>query len=173
VIRVLLHGRLGNQLFQTATALALAKEREAKVLLDPTLLELNSDREFRRLPLLKFDFPRNLSCVGWDRFNRRWRKKRTFELTGLPVYREKSPEYDPSIKSVPQSTVLTGFFQCERYFTGIEPQLRSWFDLRPWLTLAPECFREIAMEPGTIGVHVRRTDYLDNVHAHFNVGFHS
>jgi hypothetical protein len=67
------------------------------------------------------------------------------------------------------NVVLRGYFQNECYFDRIAPDVRRWFDPSRWLIRAPDEYRVVAADDQSIGMHVRRTDYLLSAHRHFQV----
>ncbi len=170
MIRILLEGRLGNHLFQIATALALARRRRTGVVVDACLVpEVTGEVTLRRLPALKLGFPRRLASVTVDRISQAWWGRHTYEMLRAPHYREPSHAYDPSLLALGPQTVLQGYFQCERYFATIADELRRWFDLGAWLERAPAQCRAAVVHPQSVGIHVRRTDYLLDRHRHIQV----
>lgn len=161
MIRVLLQGRLGNNLYQIATGLALAQARKTRLVVDPCLLpKIPNGIVFRRLPVLQLPFPRKLASVAFDRFNQATRGRHTYELLSCPAYHEVSHDFDPGVAELGADAVLNGYFQDERHFTGIADRLPGWFDLTPWKALAEPGIQETLRGDDTVGVHVRRSDYL-------------
>ncbi|AOS45750.1 Glycosyl transferase family 11 [Lacunisphaera limnophila] len=169
MIRVRLKGRLGNHLFQVATALALADRHRTSVVVDPCdLPEVTSDLVFTRLPVLQLDFPRHLASVAGNLLWQRVAGRTTGAILHRRTFRESSPAFDPAVLALPGDVWLDGFFQDERYFRPLAASLREWFGPARWLDRAslPQ-LRYILDQPAVVGLHVRRTDFL--VHPVFNV----
>jgi hypothetical protein len=161
MIRVLLQGRLGNHLFQIAAGLALARSHGVPLVVDACLLpEVTNDLELRRLTVLQLPFPRRTASIACDRLNRRVRGRHSHEVVRAERYTEPGHDFDPAFRNLGRSAVLRGFFQSESYFAGIAADLRQWFDFAPWLQRAPAECREAVAQPMSVGVHVRRRDYI-------------
>lgn len=170
MIRVLLDGRLGNHLFQIATGLALAHARGVGLRLDASLLPgVRSQADFEALPAMQFRFPRHLASVRAGRWVHRLTGRFPHEWRPGRVLTEASPEYDGRCAAVAAGVTLRGFFQNERYFAPAATEIAGWFDLSPWLECAPATARDAARHPNSVGVHVRRTDYLRPEHHVFDV----
>lgn len=174
MITVRLNGGLGNQLFQYATARALALRLGTQVQIDgraasaedqtwlhPALHHFNvATREPQGLPPLK---SRPLAYAFWRKFGRSPR-----------FLREESLGLNPSVFSAPDDTYLHGYFQTERYFIDHAPQIRG--DLE--IVTAPsaqnlEALDIIAKTPNATAVHLRRGDYVASAKAavtHGSVG---
>lgn len=162
MIRILLQGRTGNNLFQYAAARALAIRHSTNVVLDAAWAprsQLAQIRQITRLPLqasYQCSLPaaklalRKISGVGPEKLHRG------------PVYKEKSFIYDPIFADLSDHSLLVGFFQNPNYFRGIEHQLRSEIDLSK-LKIPENAMRledAIRSKP-TASLHVRRGDYLN------------
>jgi hypothetical protein len=170
VIRVLLQGRLGNHLFQIATALALAEKHATQIVVDASQLpEIVTQRKLRLLPALQFGFPRKLGSVRLNYLSKKYFDRPAYSWGGAPLYQEPSHNHDPQVVSLGPRVIIEGFFQNERYFESIAGKLREWFDLDPWLAQATPENRRACLSAGATAVHVRRTDYLNPEHRHFNV----
>lgn len=170
MIRVLLDGRLGNHLFQIATGLAMARARGVALVLDAGLLPgVRKQTDFEALPALQFRFPRCLAPVRAGRWVRRLTGRFPHEWRPGRVLIEASRDYDERCATAAADVTLRGFFQNERYFAPAAPEIAGWFDLSPWLGRAPASAREAARHPNSVGVHVRRTDYLRPEHHVFHV----
>jgi hypothetical protein len=163
-----LMGGLGNQMFQYAAARNLATLRGTKLALDlgwfddegarapaPRTYELDALHlqlplvrvSQRRLEVLEGFAPRLLTPLRW--FPPR-----------LTVVREKSPSFDPSLFAAPESSLLIGYWQSERYFDAVAEQVRAQFSFdRSDGVAEPTILGEIEASP-SLGVHVRRGDYV-------------
>jgi glycosyl transferase family 11 len=143
MITMLLQGGHGNQLFQWAFGMAQAKRLGVK-------LQLNTS---------KLGGARPYSLNQW-----------TAEKIEVPYYveptvREQGMPYNPTLaNSIKNGDVIQGYFQSEKYFTGIEADLVA---LRPRVTnnaLLENIFN--TFQP--VAVHVRRGDYLREPHKSFH-----
>jgi len=118
-------GVLGNQIFIYARGLALSKKYDVRLL----------------------DQCSQYGC-SLGKFNI------SLPFTTCPQGRgigETSLRFDPN-PEIEDPCVLTGYYQCERYFLDVEAELRQEFTLREPLAL-PEYHNSVA-------VHIRRGDYL-------------
>ncbi|MFT3990115.1 MAG: alpha-1,2-fucosyltransferase [Luteolibacter sp.] len=161
MIRVMLKGRLGNNLFQYAVGRVLAKKHGALLVLGASRLKEKVWKDsamLQSLPL-KAKIVRNLSFG--DRLVRKLGWRMTFRKMNLLC--EASDSFDPKILEAPDNTLLKGFFQTPLYFDSIADEIRKEIDLDlpdwPKPTLG---FSELLVGCESVVVHVRRTDYLGN-----------
>jgi len=156
-----LFGGAGNQMFQYATARALADKLCCELQVDNRYVAGSADRgdcfahyanaRFTRqgaLPPAKSD--------GWLRYGL-WRAFGTAPR----MYREKTLGFDPDVLKLPPNTYLHGYWQSERYFADIADQVRT--DLAFTTPLdAPnaDMAARIADSANPVALHVRRGDYI-------------
>ena len=176
MIIVQLMGGLGNQMFQYATGLALAKRHGTALKLDLTAL---LDRSFRQnivsrdYDLLVFNVPEEKASEVEIRKFRRLADpaSRTLaerigdKLVSRHIFCEKDPQFDTEVLKLPDETYLQGFFQDERYFADSAQTIRERFLLTPDEATLPAATRNLADEirsNESICVHVRRADYVNN-----------
>jgi hypothetical protein len=77
------------------------------------------------------------------------------------TYREKEAgTFDSSVLSLPDGARLIGYFQSERYFTDAASTIRSDFTFRTELPGAAASLAAEIASCSSVGVHVRRGDYL-------------
>jgi hypothetical protein len=170
MITVRLKGGLGNQLFQYATARALAVKHGTGVAFDLSYLlkrEANALHTFREY---------ELDSLGIASVEPSLAEKLAFGLVDIPVrkllqrivrrsisakvYHEKSFSYDPNIEiNTSARTYLNGHFPSERYFKSIESLLRAelQFKDRPDNSLIQR-----VQNTCSVSLHIRRGDYLSN-----------
>ncbi|MBC7192784.1 alpha-1,2-fucosyltransferase [Marinobacter sp.] len=76
-------------------------------------------------------------------------------------YAEKaSTVYDPGVFEIEGPTYFDGFWQNERYFSGMKDQLRREFFPRNGLGVVAKNYIEQMKEGHSVSVHVRRGDYV-------------
>lgn len=161
MIRVILGGRTGNNMFQYAAGRALAIKHNTGLILDGAWSNDTHARQFEQLLRLPL-------CARYERrFSLSKRTLRKF-LAILPhsyhcgdFYQERDPVPDPAFYKLPDDTLLDGFFQMPFYFHGIENDLRKELDLTT--LMLPEdsfCFEQKLQSETTVSVHVRRGDYV-------------
>ena len=170
-------GGLGNQMFQYAAALALAKHTGAGVRVDTSAFDVYRPRPFY-LDKLRIEaevakpenetLPRSRYLLRATNTLRRLEKalaRRGVKLrpAGDPVYRERTFHYDPEFFALTPPIVLEGYFQSERYFESVAADLRSKFV--PASPLSPAAARmaaKIDQTQNSLSVHVRRGDYVSS-----------
>ena len=148
MISVFLQGGLGNQLFQVAAAKSLA-------------LDLNDD----------FGINHNI-CYTPNQGQKSGKYKNTFfknikEIQNIPNVFYKEPEYTyneiPKIKNI----TINGYFQSEKYFIKYKEQIIKDYTLdKEWFDEINEWKKSKKINKKTVGVHVRRGDYLKFSHHH-------
>ena len=158
---------LGNQMFQYAAGLALAKRLGVALVCDVSHYR-RQRRQDRPLGLEQFGIaidadrvppykPGRRLAVALGLMHQRFR--------GASVLRQREG-FDPAFLSAGAPTALVGYFQSWRYFSGYEASVRQTFDtgsLSTARTAALEAEIRAAEHPGA--VHVRRGDYLVNPQA--------
>lgn len=159
---VRLCGRLGNQMFQYATAAALAEGTGAPVLLDTRALPPSQRRAVdllalrvraQRLPrALALRFPSALLPLAR-------RQPRLQPL--LRTWVERSLAFDPALPASRPPLLLSGYFQSERYFAALRPRLRAEFLPAAALSAEQAALAERIAATESVAVHVRRGDYVD------------
>jgi len=155
MIRIVLLGRTGNNLFQYALGRVLAGRHGVPLRLDAGWFNHAGWSEvshFLRLPI-QAEVVRPLS-VGCRLLRKLTGRHRWEYLRGVPWLREDPADqsFDARFLEAPADCVLFGYFQSPLYFASIEDALRS--ELRG-------LFGVKATGMGCdVAVHVRRGDYL-------------
>jgi hypothetical protein len=159
MIGAVLMGGLGNQLFQYAAARRLADVHDTGLELDLSWFSAPGIDTPRPLMLdqlavrasFRFRTPPSRKIVR----RLRWRR-----------YVETEYGFDASVLSLPDRTVLSGYFQSPRYFADVAERLRG--DIRPVgraSGAAKMLSGQIASAPRAVAVHVRRGDYVTDERA--------
>ena len=168
VVKVI--GGLGNQMFQYALGRKLADDRSVPLRLDLTW--------FDELPDKGSDTARSFALDGWRvRAERATeadlarfplsrpilkRLSRYFSPFLLPVVVERSFRFDPRVLSVPRTAYLNGYWQSAKYFASIERVLRTDFSMNAPACPHSERLIGEAGRAGSISLHIRRGDYVNN-----------
>lgn len=174
MILVRLQGGLGNQMFQYAAALRLARRHGVPLKADLSALldRTPSDKlVFREYDLSLFEpglptatpqeirrFRRLLEPAG-----RSFLEKVADRFSTRVHFREESLAFDPRVLELPGDTYLEGYFQHARYFADVEALIRERFRLAPDERSLPAATRQLADEiraASSICIHVRRGDYV-------------
>ena len=174
MITISVLGGLGNQMFQYAAAKALACQHGVELAIDTSAFQTYALRSFL---LERFEIPEaaesarkhatgvaeNFRAVQWR--NRANRVLTSLSLPKLPqpraIYSEPHFHFDSGFFTLGRSVSLYGYFQSERYFSGIADKLRSHFRLREPLGLQAQAMADlIARTDMPVSVHIRRGDYV-------------
>lgn len=163
-----LTGGLGNQMFQYAAGRALADRLGAELLLDTRAFEYAiTFRAYTRYEyaLAPFRLRARVAAAAdlknWPawavevgmrlRFVRPWFRRWHFE----PAI-----TYDPGVLMLREPVCLVGYWQSERYFIDIADRIRADFTLREPLAGANAGLLDLARSAGSVGLHVRRGDFV-------------
>jgi hypothetical protein len=168
MIVVRLMGGLGNQMFQYAAGRNLATLRGAKLALDlgwfddegaqattPRTYEL--DAFDLRVRLLRLSRRRVDALEG---FTHRLMTPLRWIPPRLTAIREASASFDPSILAAPDSSLLIGYWQSERYFQAVEDTVRNEFSFNGSNRADELAIQREIQASLSLGVHVRRGDYV-------------
>ncbi len=164
MIRIILRGRTGNNLFQYALGRALATKHGVPLVLDASWFNAQGWAEvshFLKLPI-KAKVIRRFSLAS--RALRNYGKTHYWELMGIPVLKELPDDqsFDPRIANAPADCMLSGFFQTPLYFESIADELRE--ELNALITGklggGNRDLMSALASPASVAVHVRRGDYL-------------
>ncbi len=164
-------GGLGNQMFQYASAWALASEHSMELKLDISdfhrfpprrylLDHFNVDAVMARPDELKmFDKDSNRFRASTRKFVARLRGIN--RVTGRTIFERGFPwQRIPLDRAV--DTMLIGYWQSERYFLPMERQVRHVFTLRAPPDERTQRMLEDIDRHRAISLHVRRGDYASN-----------
>ena len=151
---VKLMGGMGNQMFQYAAGLALARRTGARLTLDLGFLLDRTPRPdfvFRNYDLDLFDLAADCEVS----------KDARAVAQGLPLFKEKHFNYDPGFESLTGSHQLDGYWQSPRYFEPIADEIRRTFTtFRTRLTPAQQAMAERIRAGHAVCVNVRRGDFV-------------
>lgn len=166
MIRVIMLGRTGNNLFQYAAARVLAIRHGAEIVMDGSWFDREGWASVRGLRDLPIEARMRRGFSPASRLRRRLTGRHRWEGLGLPVIREREgfSGYQKGLLEGPSDCVLMGYFQSPRYFEGIADEVRRELDLER-LAWPDEVRREAGeLSAGqSVAVHVRRTDFLGRV----------
>lgn len=161
MIGVTLRGGLGNQMFQFATAYALAKRNNTEVQVDTSAfwhprLFLHFDLwRFPRLSLERLSRGKALKKMLLLKLGIIKSVKPSFSIAGLG--------YDERVLSLPDRSHIQGWFQSERYFVDVRREIRRLFDFSNLISPSAIAALGRLREGGEIvALHVRRGDYLES-----------
>jgi hypothetical protein len=169
VIRIVMLGRLGNNLFQYALGRVLAEKHGVPLVMDGSWFNAEGWGQvncIRQLPGPAGGKARVVRrCSLLSRALLKATGRHYWEYRGVPILREDPTDqsFDQRLVEAPADCMLFGYFQTPRYFEGFENQLReelSTHDLG--LEKGHEALADRLRMRDSVAVHVRRTDYTGN-----------
>jgi hypothetical protein len=183
-ITIRLVGGLGNQMFQYAAGVGLARHRDGRLLLD-----LSAFANYAAWPyqLDKLRVPQDIGqspAPVWPpngslaaRVGRRLSRGAPKAVNG--VYVEPHFHFDQNFFELGGEHIrLEGYFQSPLYFAGCDQLLRERFQPIAGFGATAQAWADrIDAAPGSVSLHVRRGDYVNNpdvaaVHASVEQGYY-
>ncbi|MDO8664746.1 MAG: alpha-1,2-fucosyltransferase [Candidatus Liptonbacteria bacterium] len=175
-ITVFLRGGLGNQMFQYALGLHLAKKNNnnAELVLDTTFLNDRFPRKeftYRTFDLDVFTLKPHLSVLSkiseklpvpglWLGLDIAFLMvKKIFGLKKI-IKEKNNYVFESEVLSAKGDIVLWGFWQSEKYFADIAPDIRKAFSFREELSGEAAVIAEEIKNKNSVSLHVRRGDYV-------------
>ena len=173
MITVFLRGGLGNQMFQYALGLNLAKKNRSQLVLDSVFLRDRFPRRnftYRTYDMDVFAIDPSFTVLS-DAAN-------TFPIPGVwlgldiasilarrvsgsqTLILEKSKAFDPSVLAAQGDILLYGRWQSEQYFADIVDDVRTAFKFRHRLEGGAKALAEKIVAVNSVSLHVRRGDYV-------------
>lgn len=166
MISVKIMSGLGNQLFQYASAYALAKKLNTSLTLD--ISHYLGSKDFRKFELGKLNlhfasftkktaFKSFITEISKSKKIRNW-----LNLYSMPSYFiEEDYGHNDSFMRLRNNTYLDGYFQSVYYFEHNKADLKEQFKC-----IAPSSYilewKNRCMDCNSVAIHIRRTDYMDN-----------
>lgn len=164
-------GGLGNQMFQYAAARALSQARRQPLVLDIA--------DFESYRLHNFELMRVFNChadianalqvremLGWradKRIRKLLRRPQLDWLRGSRMVVEPHFHYWPGFNAAPKDCYLSGYWQSERYFSGIANTIRQDFAFNHSLTGENVELSERIAACDAVSLHIRRGDYVTDI----------
>jgi len=158
MIATKLYGGLGNQMFQYAAGISLAKRLGTTMTIDLTWFESKEKAgttTSRPYELGIFNLHSHIHHVNWLKRMLSWQSP-------LKSYLEPHYSFDPAFTSLPDGTQLDGYWQSERYFNDVEATIREDFQF-PAIHDPKNIEHLKSIREGiSVSMHVRRGDYIAN-----------
>lgn len=155
-------GRLGNQMFQFASSIGIARKKGYEV----SFPIENCQRYVGGGPIdTKTGSLMSVKCDILDCFQvPDGYFKSLSEINPKMVYHEGDFKFNPQTLSIPPATDLYGYFQDERYFKDIKEEILSCFKFREEHTEKANAYWTSTINPlledkSPVSLHVRRGDY--------------
>jgi hypothetical protein len=168
MVAVKITGGLGNQMFQYASASALAYRLNQPLFLDIASFDVDIPNVAKRVfelglfPNIKVNTLSPFKVSGFYQ-PKRW-DNRLRKLAGIPVgsvLAEKSHSYNKEILDVKVPVLLQGFWQTEKYFLNERALILKEFEFP---LLAEKDINLLTLESikatESVAIHVRRGDYI-------------
>lgn len=167
-------GGLGNQLFQFATGLEVAKRQQTELVLDLSWFQQSWRRKGAGLELRPYELGGIAAGVAHRRgpsatWSQALQHAQAVALRRLPRFQngplarfvyESDATFDPRVLNAPRGAWLSGYFASWRYFPTVADEVRHRFrDSVRHSEWATSVGGEVQSQ-GALGVHVRRGDYL-------------
>jgi hypothetical protein len=166
MIIVQLKGGLGNQLFQYAAGLSLARHHGVPVKVDVNELKqpdelIGTLRNYELQHLLappQIANPQEIHSLTKSNVIINYFRK-TLPSFRRIIYNEKRFEFDPNFFKAGKNIYLKGYRQSEKYFHSISKEIHATFQLKPTLTGNIADFANAINKKESVSVHIRRGDY--------------
>jgi hypothetical protein len=166
-VAVRLEGGLGNQMFQYATAKALAIRNGADLVLDLSWFATSSERYYALTPfnitareIGSGSKNKRISLRFLRKVVRRLTKRTDTQWNGCPVFREKYFHFDQEVITLKAPVCLAGYFQSDKYFADCRDAIASEFTLAAPPKKTSQVVLEKIMGSNAICLHIRRGDYV-------------
>lgn len=167
MIRLILTGGLGNQMFEYAAAKALSLKLNQDLTLDLYALNKKTKGIQRNFELDIFDIDLNISS-SWKtqllvKLFPLIEKNRSFFRKTFGYFRDYSAiVYLPEFESLEGNIILHGHFQNEKYFKQYESVIRDEFTFKRPLKEKNLQIAEQMAQTNSVSMHIRRADYVND-----------
>lgn len=183
-VSIRLVGGLGNQMFQYAAGVGLARRSDARVTLDLSAFSSYAAWPYQldklRVPQDISEGPPPNATTSLSLASRLVRLLKRGRGAATGVYVEPHFHFDEKFFGLCDGHIrLEGYFQSPLYFAGCEPVLRERFQpIEPFGAAAHAWATRIGAARRSVSLHVRRGDYVNNaniaaVHASLDEGYYS
>lgn len=173
MIVVKLMGGLGNQMFQYAAGRSLSLRLGAELKMDRSFLDGpqtgNTPRSYELGGFCireEFADPREVAeLTGRETTRSRTALLRLLQKVGLSRYRtnvlrERGFRFQPEFLSVAGNVYIEGYWQSEKYFSGVSDVIRREFSIRRPLEGRDRELAGAVEGDDSVSVHIRRGDYV-------------
>jgi hypothetical protein len=173
MITVFLRGGLGNQMFQYALGLNLAKKNETELVLDTTFLNDRFPRReftYRSYALDAFALEPRFTVLSrissalpvpglWLGLDLALMQAQSM-FGGCVILKEENESvFDPAVLTARGNIVLWGYWQSEKYFRDVGREIKEAFKFRSKLTGEAARLAEEIWKTESVSIHIRRGDY--------------
>jgi hypothetical protein len=174
MIKVILRGGLGNQMFQYALGVALAEKNKVPLVIDTTLLNDRLPRKeitFRKFDLDIFGIQPKLSFFSklsqampipglWVLLD--MTSDKILQIFGMREKINEAHEYefDDHVLESGKNSTLWGLWQSESYFAEYRKKIFALFQFKYPLEGEAKKIGEVIVHSNSVSIHVRRGDYV-------------
>ncbi len=178
MIIVKLTGGLGNQMFQYAAGRRLAEKHSTILKLDVSGFEVYKLHRYslhcfhiweylatrNEVEQIMSGSSNHGSSIGkLIKWQRKLMEKLSRKSSNSPHYiTEKYFQFDPNLLNAPNSVILDGYWQSEKYFTDIKDILRREFVVKYPVDPLSQQFATKIQNSNAVSLHVRRADYVQD-----------
>ena len=165
MIRIILQGGLGNQMFEYATAYAIARCANQPLVLDTSFFDIYAGREWcRPYELSIFALHEQSTFIGGHELEVKVLPKLAYRCRKHNVgYCGKYVFLPTHLKR--KNQVLFGYFANYHYFESYRNELLQAFVFRSQPNTANQLYINDISLIESVSVHIRRGDYLNNTNA--------
>jgi len=166
-----LTGGLGNQMFQYAFGRRLTIKNKTQLKYHFTNALLNTPRRFeldvfkiKATPATDRDL-KNMGIIKNQTLNRIFYlldERLGININKHIVTEKKGQQFDPNILNLRGDFYVQGFWQDKRYFEDIKNIVRNDFTFKNKLDSKNKNVLELIKKTNSVGIHVRRGDYVTN-----------
>lgn len=167
MIKVILSGGLGNQMFQYAAGRALSLKKKSTLRVDLQIINKKTRATKRSFELAIFNLTPIIKTSFYDKLKIRsfnlLRKQNNPNTRIFDIFcDEKAQFFDNRFTSLSEKSTLYGYFQNENYFKDISHQLRLDFAFKKALEGKNAEIQNTIDSHNSISLHIRRGDYLNS-----------
>lgn len=160
-------GGLGNQMFQYAIALILAKKNKTSIYIDDSFYQNKNSGTPRDFELSLFQKNLNFATpylISYFTSLSFWNKLRRQAALNYPkIYNEKNCAFDKKVLGLSNPVYLKGYFQSYKYFNGFEKQICDFFSFPENMNNERDKkFLTKLNYNNSVAIHVRRGDYIND-----------
>lgn len=157
------NGRLGNQLFQFASTIGIARRKGFDVMFP--VRNLNAGVLQQRNDGQKFVAKLEINkCFEIDNFF-------CDDILISYTAHEGSFHFDSNLFNIPDQTDLYGYLQSEKYFEHCSDEIKDVLKIKPHILKSAKKIIPITTKKNVTGIHVRRGDYITSNSIHPFIGY--
>ena len=162
-------GGLGNQMFQYAIAKSIAKKRNDIFKMD---VNFYPKQTLRKYELDFFNLKENFATneeieaiKGKVTFFSKLKKRLGYSNNHKSFFQEKAlSTFDKDVFEYNDNVYLDGYWQNEKYFIDIKNDIYKDFTLKNEISIEAKRYLYLIQNSKSVSIHIRRGDYIQNVH---------